>query len=76
MGVLSWLIDEGTADGTDLAGQTAKSFLGLQLQCARCHDHKYEQWKQDEFNGFAAWFNTLKQDRRQPAMMEAKDVMK
>ncbi|MFN0205280.1 MAG: DUF1549 domain-containing protein [Planctomycetota bacterium] len=41
----------------DLAGQTAKTFLGLQIQCARCHDHKDQQWTQQEFNEFAAYFS-------------------
>lgn len=40
----------------DLAGKTSRAFLGIQIQCAQCHDHKTEAWKQDDFRGFAAAF--------------------
>lgn len=49
-------IEKWQAEPKDLAGQTAKVFLGVQIQCARCHDHKDQQWKQSEFNDFAAYF--------------------
>jgi len=26
----------------DLAGAVSKAFLGVQIQCAQCHDHPYE----------------------------------
>ncbi|HTJ80191.1 MAG TPA: DUF1553 domain-containing protein, partial [Polyangiaceae bacterium] len=38
----------------DLAGTTSKAFLGVQIQCAQCHDHKSEKWKQDDFRAFAS----------------------
>ena len=37
----------------------SQTFLGVQLQCARCHDHPYEQWKQVEFYGMAAFLARL-----------------
>ncbi len=40
----------------DLAGNTARTFLGVQIQCAQCHDHKTEPWKQSDFRSFAALF--------------------
>ncbi|MBL8841302.1 MAG: DUF1549 domain-containing protein [Planctomycetes bacterium] len=45
-----------------LAGVTARAFLGLQIQCAQCHDHPYDHWKQAEFNRFAAFFAELRGD--------------
>lgn len=39
-----------------LAAETARVFLGLQLQCAECHDHKFDHWKREEFHGLAAFF--------------------
>jgi hypothetical protein len=38
----------------DLAGNTSRVFLGVQIQCAQCHDHKTEAWKQVDFQRFAA----------------------
>jgi hypothetical protein len=44
-----------------LAGATARIFLGLQIQCAQCHDHPYDKrYKQEDFWGFAAFFARTK----------------
>lgn len=40
----------------DMASATSKLFLGVQIQCAQCHDHKTEKWKQQDFKQFAACF--------------------
>ncbi len=45
-----------------LAGVTARAFLGLQIQCAQCHDHPYDTWKRDQFNQFAGFFLELRGD--------------
>ncbi len=31
-------------------------FLGIRLECARCHHHPFEKWSQDDFYSFAAYF--------------------
>jgi hypothetical protein len=43
-----------------LAASTAGLFLGLQLQCAQCHDHPSSHWKQRDFWGLAAFFARVK----------------
>ncbi len=40
----------------DAAGSASRAFLGVQIQCAQCHDHKTESWKQRDFNQLAACF--------------------
>src|SRR5262249_12002835 len=35
---------------------TAQVFLGMRLQCAKCHHHPFERWSQDDYYGFAAFF--------------------
>ncbi|MCA9195976.1 MAG: DUF1549 domain-containing protein [Planctomycetales bacterium] len=42
-----------------LASATAKAFLGLQIQCAECHDHPFDDWTQKDFWGYAAFFARL-----------------
>jgi hypothetical protein len=41
---------------TDLTGKVSRLFLGVQIQCAQCHDHPSEKWKQDDFRSLAACF--------------------
>lgn len=40
----------------ELSGAASKVFLGVQISCAQCHDHKTEKWKQDDFRRFTACF--------------------
>jgi hypothetical protein len=35
---------------------TAQVFLGMRLQCAKCHHHPFEKWSQHDYYGFAAFF--------------------
>jgi len=44
---------------TDTVGQ---HFLGIQLQCAQCHNHPFTSWKQSEYWGMAAFFSKVKPD--------------
>jgi hypothetical protein len=41
------------------AEDTAQLFLGLRIQCARCHHHPLEKWSQDDYYGFAAFFSRI-----------------
>ncbi len=38
---------------------TAQVFLGMRLQCAKCHHHPFEKWGQDDYYGFAAFFSRI-----------------
>ena len=38
---------------------TAQLFLGLRIQCARCHHHPFEIWSQRDYYGFAAFFSRV-----------------
>ena len=35
------------------------AFLGVRLECAQCHKHPFDQWTQDDFNRFGAFFNAV-----------------
>lgn len=39
-----------------LASSVASLFMGVQLQCAQCHDDPYRDWSQNEFWALAAYF--------------------
>jgi len=40
----------------DLAETTAQVFMGVRLQCAKCHHHPFESYGQDDYYGLAAYF--------------------
>lgn len=44
---------------TDLAETTAQVFLGIRLQCARCHQHPFESYSQTDYYGLAAFFTRV-----------------
>jgi len=38
---------------------TARLFMGVRLQCARCHNHPFDRWTQDDYYRWAACFSQL-----------------
>jgi hypothetical protein len=44
----------------DAAAFFGQVFLGLRLECAKCHHHPSERWDQSDYYQFAAFFTTLK----------------
>lgn len=43
----------------DATVAVSRLFLGMQLQCARCHDHPYDVWTQKDFYGVSGFFVRL-----------------
>lgn len=39
---------------------TAQLFLGIRLQCAKCHNHPFDRWTQDDYYGWANNFARVK----------------
>ena len=40
----------------DITDVTADTFLGLSMQCCRCHDHKFDPILQTDYYRFRAFF--------------------
>ncbi|MBL8809952.1 MAG: DUF1549 domain-containing protein [Planctomycetaceae bacterium] len=38
------------------AESAAQVFLGIRLQCARCHNHPFDRWTQDDYYGWTNFF--------------------
>ena len=49
-------ISQDDLDENALAARTVRAFLGQRIDCAQCHDHPFDKWKQDQFEGLAACF--------------------
>lgn len=43
----------------DRANTLGKSILGITLECAKCHDHKYDPFTQEDYYGLYAFFNNV-----------------
>ena len=56
----------------DQVQDAAQIFLGVRLQCARCHHHPYERWSQQDYYGFAAFFSRL---ARKPGTQAGEEVI-
>jgi hypothetical protein len=54
-GAVNWTL-KYTQSPQDMAGAASRTLLGVQIQCAQCHDHKTEKWTQKDFQAFAAAF--------------------
>jgi hypothetical protein len=52
-------------DPQNLAETTAQLFCGVRMQCAKCHNHPFERWTQDDYYSLAAFFARVKQ-RKDP----------
>jgi hypothetical protein len=50
-------------DPQNLAETTAQLFLGIRMQCAKCHNHPFERWTQNDYYSMAAFFARVKQKR-------------
>jgi hypothetical protein len=44
----------------EMAENTAQVFLGVRIQCARCHNHPYDRWTQQQYYQMAAFFARVK----------------
>ena len=47
------------ARAENLAAATARVFLGVQIECAQCHDHPFGRWERDQFWQTAAFFSGI-----------------
>ena len=46
-------------DDLVLAENIAQAFLGIRIQCAKCHNHPFDRWTQDDYYGFAAFVSQV-----------------
>ena len=43
----------------EVATLVSQLFLGIRLECAKCHHHPFERWSQQDFYQFAAYFSKV-----------------
>ncbi|MBI3860681.1 MAG: DUF1553 domain-containing protein [Planctomycetia bacterium] len=62
-GAANFLLSHMNDGAVPATAISSKLFLGLQVQCTQCHNHPFNEWKQNAFWEFNSFF---KQDRATP----------
>jgi len=57
----------------NLAAATSRLFMGIQLECAQCHDHPFSRWTRDQFWGLAAFYAGVEQQNGGGGLRESFD---
>ncbi|MEX2111753.1 MAG: DUF1549 domain-containing protein, partial [Pirellulales bacterium] len=55
---------ESGPDPNQLAARVGRAFLGVRIDCAVCHDHPFDSWKQSDFQSLAAYFGQTRRSLR------------
>jgi hypothetical protein len=64
-GAVNFLIGKVNEEkGTLATSSVSRIFLGQQVQCTQCHNHPFNQWKQQKFWEFNAFFRQTRALRR------------
>ncbi len=77
-GATNFLIDKVNADnGAQATAATSRIFLGLQVQCTQCHNHPFNEWKQQKYWEMNAFFRQTRArgGRRAVQMGQASELM-
>ena len=62
-GAVNFLLSHLNDQATPATAKISQLFLGMRLQCTQCHDHPFNQWKQDQFWQLNAFFRQTRQTR-------------
>ncbi len=61
------------ADTASVTESTVQLFMGVRIGCAKCHNHPFDRWTQDNYYGISAVFDRVRRDLVPvPAPVEAK----
>ena len=67
VGLGSYMVRQFREAGKDfpkaVAGKLTRAFMGVQIQCAQCHDHPFDKWTQEEFYGMASFLTEVRVKR-------------
>jgi hypothetical protein len=70
------MLQQRADDLDDMITATGTTFLGLTIQCARCHDHKFDPIDQKDYYALQAVFAGVKHGERELAVPDAESRMR
>ncbi|WP_298867859.1 DUF1549 domain-containing protein [uncultured Gimesia sp.] len=47
-------------EGVQVTAATTRLFLGIQVQCTQCHNHPFNDWKQNQFWEYNSFFRQMR----------------
>jgi hypothetical protein len=59
-GATNFLLDNLQEDQVPATNKVSQIFLGLRVGCTQCHNHPFNEWKQDQFWSMNAFFKQAK----------------
>ncbi len=62
-GATGWMASDQNMKPDHMAN-TVQAFLGIQIQCAQCHDHPFDQWNQFEFQSMVSYYGGVQYNVR------------
>ena len=63
-GFVNFLAGNLEENAVQATAKTSQIFLGLQVQCTQCHNHPFNDWKQNQFWEMNAFFRQTRALRR------------
>lgn len=54
------LVHDNNINPKALASDFSQVFLGVQIQCAECHNHPFDRWTVNDYYGFVSFFTGLR----------------
>lgn len=56
--------------------KVSRAFLGIRLECARCHDHPFDRWTQQDYAGMSRFFQNVDRQEISPGNVRLADVVR
>jgi Protein of unknown function (DUF1549)/Protein of unknown function (DUF1553) len=59
----------------NIAAASSRVFLGVQIECAQCHNHPFAKWSREQFWGMAAFFGGIEQRGDNGAFTPVREIV-